>query len=121
MDEHGLKVMQSAEEAGLSPEEWVDQIAERFQETWKRLEISNDDFIRTTEARHRVAVEAMIERLREAGDLYTDTYAGYYCVGCEAFKAEDELIQIGRASCRERGWDAEGEVGATETETEDKK
>jgi len=92
MDEHGLKVMQSAEEAGLSPEEWVDQIAERFQETWKRLEISNDDFIRTTEARHRVAVEAMIERLREAGDLYTDTYAGYYCVGCEAFKAEDELI-----------------------------
>jgi methionyl-tRNA synthetase len=92
MDEHGLKVMQSAEAAGVSPQEWVDGIAEAFRSAWDRLEISHDDFTRTTEARHRRAVEAMIERMKAAGDLYTATYAGYYCVGCEAFKAEDELI-----------------------------
>jgi methionyl-tRNA synthetase len=92
MDEHGLKVMQSAEAGGVTPQEWVDGIAERFRSAWDRLQISRDDFIRTTEPRHRRAVEAMIERLQAAGDLYTATYAGYYCVGCEAFKAEDELI-----------------------------
>lgn len=92
MDEHGLKVMQSAEAAGTSPEEWVDGIAARFRDTWARLGISNDDFIRTTEPRHHRGVEAMIERLKAAGDLYTDTYAGYYCVGCESFKSEDELV-----------------------------
>ncbi len=92
MDEHGLKVMQSAEAAGISPSEWVDGIAERFRAAWDRLGISRDDFIRTTEPRHRRAVEAMIDRMKAAGDLYTATYAGYYCVGCEAFKAEDELI-----------------------------
>ena len=92
LDEHGLKVMQSAEAAGISPQEWVDGIAAWFIDTWDRLAISRDDFIRTTEPRHRAAVEAMIERMQAAGDLYTSTYAGYYCVGCEAFKAEDELI-----------------------------
>lgn len=92
LDEHGLKVMQSAEDAGVSPQEWVDSIADRFLDTWDRLDISRDDFIRTTESRHRHAVEAMIERMQAAGDLYTATYSGYYCVGCEAFKAEDELI-----------------------------
>jgi methionyl-tRNA synthetase len=92
MDEHGLKVMQSAEAAGVSPREWVDGIAERFRSAWDRLYISRDDFIRTTDERHSRAVDAMIERLQAAGDLYTDTYAGYYCVGCESFKSEDELI-----------------------------
>lgn len=92
MDEHGLKVMQSAEAAGVTPQEWVDGIAERFRTTWDRLSISRDDFMRTTEPRHHRAVDTMIERLKAAGDLYTATYAGYYCVGCEAFKSEDELI-----------------------------
>jgi methionyl-tRNA synthetase len=92
MDEHGLKVMQSAEAAGVTPSEWVDGIAQEFLAAWSRLEISHNDFIRTTEPRHRRAVEAMIERMQAAGDLYTATYAGYYCVGCEAFKSEDELI-----------------------------
>jgi methionyl-tRNA synthetase len=93
MDEHGLKVQQSAEEAGITPQEWVDKIAGEFQATWGRLGISNDDFIRTTEPRHHRAVAAIIERLQASGDLFRGAYAGYYCVGCEAFKREDELIE----------------------------
>lgn len=93
MDEHGLKVMQSADAAGVSPQQWVDGIAERFRGTWQRLGISNDDFIRTTDARHRPAVEEMIRRIEAAGDLYKSRYEGWYCVGCEAFKREDELRQ----------------------------
>jgi methionyl-tRNA synthetase len=93
MDEHGLKVLQSADAAGVSPQEWVDGLAARFQDAWQRLAISHDDFIRTTEARHRPAVEEMIRRLDAAGDLYTGRYEGNYCVGCEAFKREDELVR----------------------------
>ena len=93
MDEHGLKVLQSADAAGISPQEWVDALADRFRETWARLGISNDDFIRTTQARHRPAVEEMIRRLADAGDLYRDRYEGNYCVGCEAFKRDDELVR----------------------------
>jgi methionyl-tRNA synthetase len=93
MDEHGLKVMQSAEAAGVSPQAWVDDIAARFQATWQRLGISNDDFIRTTEQRHRPAVHEIIRRIEAAGDLYKGRYEGHYCVGCEAFKRDDELVQ----------------------------
>ena len=93
MDEHGLKVLQSAEAADVSPQEWVDGIAEQFRATWETLGISNDDFIRTTQPRHTRAVDAMIERMQASGDLYRGKYEGYYCVGCEAFKREDELIQ----------------------------
>lgn len=93
MDEHGLKVLQSADAAGISPQEWVDSIAEQFRSTWERLGISNDDFIRTTQERHRPAVEAMIKRISDAGDLYVGRYEGYYCVGCEAFKRDDELVK----------------------------
>ena len=93
MDEHGLKVLQSAEAAGISPQQWVDGIAGQFHAVWERLHISNDDFIRTTEPRHRVAVEEMIRRIEKAGDLYLGRYEGYYCVGCEAFKRDDELVK----------------------------
>lgn len=92
MDEHGLKVMQSAAAENITPQAWVDRIAEAFHGTWKRLHISNDDFVRTTEPRHRAAVETMIERMRASGDFYKAKYEGYYCVGCEAFKRQDELI-----------------------------
>jgi methionyl-tRNA synthetase len=93
MDEHGLKVLQSADAAGISPQQWVDDVAHRFRSTWQRLAISNDDFIRTTEARHRPAVEEMIRRIDAAGDLYKGRYEGNYCVGCEAFKRDDELVE----------------------------
>ncbi|MGK7313338.1 MAG: methionine--tRNA ligase [Candidatus Longimicrobiales bacterium M2_2A_002] len=91
MDEHGQKVLQSAEERGISPQAWVDELADEFRAAWDRLHIANDDFLRTTEDRHRKAAQEIVRRIQDAGDLYTDTYAGYYCVGCEAYKTEDEL------------------------------
>ena len=107
MDEHGLKVLQSAEAAGITPQEWVDGIAARFREAWRRLAISNDDFVRTTEPRHHRAVAEMIARMQAAGDLYVSTYAGFYCVGCEAYKGLDELTATGASAETER---AHGDV-----------
>ncbi|MGZ6965291.1 MAG: class I tRNA ligase family protein, partial [Acidimicrobiia bacterium] len=77
-DEHGLKVQRAAEERGLSPQEWADQTSERFRETWKLLDISNTDFIRTTEARHRVGVQQFLQRVYDNGDIELDTYEGLY-------------------------------------------
>jgi len=91
MDEHGLKVLQSATAHGITPQQWVDQIAASFEAAWRDLLISNDDFIRTTEPRHARGVVELIRRMTEAGDLYKASYSGYYCVGCEAFKKDDEL------------------------------
>lgn len=93
MDEHGLKVLQSAEAAEVSPQEWVDDVAAQFSATWARLHVSNDDFIRTTQQRHHDAVIEMIHRMTAADDLYQGVYEGYYCVGCEAYKRKDELIE----------------------------
>ncbi len=91
MDEHGQKVLQSAEAAGVTPQEWVDGVAREFTEAWKVLAISHDDFIRTTESRHHRGVQDIIRRIRETGDLYRGTYSGYYCVGCEGYKTREEL------------------------------
>jgi methionyl-tRNA synthetase len=91
MDEHGQKVAQEAAGQGQSPQELVDELAIRFEGVWERLQISHDDFIRTTEPRHKRAVQALVRRIRETGDLYQDRYEGYYCTGCEAFKREAEL------------------------------
>jgi methionyl-tRNA synthetase len=91
MDEHGLKVFQSAQAAGISPQEWVDGVATQFTAMWDRLDIARDDFIRTTQPRHRRAVVEMIARMKATGDLYQGTYTGYYCVGCEAYKRPEEL------------------------------
>ncbi|MGQ0560292.1 MAG: methionine--tRNA ligase [Gemmatimonadota bacterium] len=101
LDEHGLKVLQSANAEGITPREWVDRIAQAFRATWQQLHVGYDDFIRTTEPRHRTAVAEMIRRMHAAGDLYKSKYAGNYCVGCEAFKREDELIrdQAGNLRC----------------------
>jgi methionyl-tRNA synthetase len=100
MDEHGLKVLQSATAEGISPQEWVDRIAASFEDAWRRLLISNDDFIRTTQTRHHAAVHEMINRMLAAEDLYKARYTGHYCVGCEAFKKEDELEMVdGVARC----------------------
>jgi methionyl-tRNA synthetase len=94
MDEHGLKVLQSATAVGITPQEWVDQIAVSFQSAWRELLISHDDFIRTTEPRHQEAVVEIIRRMTGSGDLYKARYSGLYCVGCEAFKKEDELEPV---------------------------
>ena len=100
MDEHGLKVFQSAESAGVSPQAWVDDINTQFTKAWERLGIGYDDFVRTTQARHRPAVEEMIRRIAASDDLYVGRYEGWYCVGCEAFKRDDELIRDGDSTPR---------------------
>lgn len=91
MDEHGLKVLQSAEARGITPQQWVDELATTFSVMWDRLLISHDDFMRTTQPRHQRAAEELIGRLQATGDIYRDRYEGYYCVGCESFKRRDEL------------------------------
>jgi methionyl-tRNA synthetase len=91
MDEHGQKVLTSAQAQGITPQQWVDNVGAKFEEAWKRLGISNDDFIHTTEQRHHRAVCELIRRIQAAGDLYRGKYEGYYCVGCEAYKTDDEL------------------------------
>jgi methionyl-tRNA synthetase len=91
-DEHGGGVVPAAEEHGMSPREWVDHIVPRWQELWERLEISNDDFIRTSEERHKDGVRPFMEALMASGDVSLGTYEGWYCDRCEEFKSDDELI-----------------------------
>jgi methionyl-tRNA synthetase len=91
-DEHSQNVYRRARELGEEPLAYCDRMAGEFREVWARLEISFDDFIRTTEPRHRQGVTTMIERMAEAGDLYEGYYEGPYCVSCEAFKPEKDLI-----------------------------
>lgn len=91
-DEHGDTNARAAQAKGQSPQQYVDEIVPRWKELWKRLEISNDDYIRTTEDRHKRQVGPFVKKLEEAGDIYLGTYEGWYCVGCEAFKSDDELV-----------------------------
>ena len=91
-DEHSQNVYQRATELGLDPLAFCDQMETAFRDVWARLDISFDDFIRTTEERHRVAVTALVSRIGEAGDIYEGFYEGWYCVSCEAFKQEKDLV-----------------------------
>jgi methionyl-tRNA synthetase len=93
MDEHGQKVAQAAAERGMTPEDLTTAIAERFEATWARLGISHDQFIRTTSEPHRTGVRELIGRIfeRNPDDFYEKAYAGWYCVGCEAFKQDAEI------------------------------
>ncbi len=91
-DEHGLKIARSAEAGGLEPKDWTDGIVPRWIELWDALDISNDDFIRTTEARHEQAVQTFMQALHDRGEVYLGTYEGLYCVGCEAFKVPEDLV-----------------------------
>jgi methionyl-tRNA synthetase len=92
-DEHGDKIAQSATKGGLSPQALADRNSALFRETWRRLGISNDDFIRTTEPRHEKVVQAILQRLWEAGEIYLGTYGGHYCFGCERFYTEKEIVE----------------------------
>lgn len=98
-DEHGRKIEKQAEEMGLKPKELVDRVVERYKELWKLLNISNDDFIRTTEERHRRAVIEIWNRIKRAGDLYIGDYEDWYCVPCESFWNEKELVDGKCPSC----------------------
>jgi methionyl-tRNA synthetase len=90
-DEHGLKIQQAADAAGKTPQQFCDEIAPQFAEAWRRLNISNDDFIRTTEQRHKIGVAELLQRCYDAGDIELDVYAGKYCVACEEYYTDDEL------------------------------
>jgi len=91
-DENALKVLRAAEQKGLDPHAYVDQMADRFHEEWCNLNIAYDDFIRTTEERHRRAVQAFFETLYGNGDLYLGNYEGWYCVSDETYFREQELV-----------------------------
>lgn len=91
LDEHGQKIAQAAEEHGVSPQEWVDSIAPKFAEVWEMLGISNDDFIRTTEERHKRGVQAFWQKLHDDGWLYQGHYEGWYCVPDETYWTDEQL------------------------------
>jgi methionyl-tRNA synthetase len=94
MDEHGQKVAQTAAARGLTPQQQVDEIDVAFEAMWKRLSISYDQFIRTTSENHKAGVRALIKRIfdNNPDDFYEQSYSGWYCVGCESFKQDSEII-----------------------------
>jgi methionyl-tRNA synthetase len=91
-DEHSQNVYKRAMEEGLDPLAYCDRMEHEFRRTWERLDISFDDFIRTTQPRHAAGVTDMIRRIRDAGDIYEGVYEGWYCVSCEEFKQEKDLV-----------------------------
>ena len=91
-DEHSQNVFRRAKESGLDPLAYCDRMEAEFRAVWGRLHISFDDFIRTTEPRHKAAVQQMVQRAFESGDVYAGEYEGWYCVSCEEFKPEKGLI-----------------------------
>ncbi|QGY40578.1 methionine--tRNA ligase [Pseudodesulfovibrio cashew] len=91
-DEHGDKIVQAAEANGQSPQEYVDTISSLFRNMWPEMNISNNDFIRTTEPRHVEVVQSILQKVYDAGDIYFGEYGGHYCFGCERFYTEKELV-----------------------------
>ncbi|HSE65666.1 MAG TPA: class I tRNA ligase family protein, partial [Gemmatimonadales bacterium] len=94
MDEHGQKVAQTAADLGTTPQELVDRVATSFQRTWAELSISYDQFIRTTAPEHKAGVRELIEKIfvRNPDDFYEKSYSGLYCVGCESFKTDADIV-----------------------------
>ena len=90
-DDHGLKIQRYAQKAGKNPQEFVDEMSKCFKDLWKLLNISNDDFIRTTEKRHIKVVQEIIKKIYEKGDLYKGKYKGLYCVDCESYYLPKDL------------------------------
>ncbi|MDP7022688.1 MAG: methionine--tRNA ligase [Kiritimatiellia bacterium] len=92
-DEHGQKVQRAAEAAGMSPQQQADETVVRFQELWQKLEITNDDFIRTTEPRHQEVVRKILQDLYDRDEIYRAEFEGWYCVTCERFYTEKDLVE----------------------------
>ncbi|PKN18152.1 MAG: methionine--tRNA ligase [Deltaproteobacteria bacterium HGW-Deltaproteobacteria-6] len=91
-DEHGDKIAEAAQKAGVSPKQYADGISAQFRNLWPELAITNDYFIRTTDANHMATVRAILQKVYDAGDIYFGAYEGFYCVGCERFYMEKELV-----------------------------
>lgn len=94
-DEHGQKIQQAAEKEGVTPIKYVDKIVAGFQALWKRLHISNDDFLRTSEPRHHRVVQEFFRRAKAKGDVYKGEYTGLYCTPCESYWTELQLDEDG--------------------------
>jgi len=111
-DEHGQKIERAAAERKIAPKALADEVVERYHQHWREFEISHDDFVRTTEARHRLGVEELIRRIDASGDFYTSHHEGWYCSGCEAFYTEKELLPDKRCPTHERPteWRSEDNV-----------
>jgi len=101
-DEHGQKIERAARKEGVRPIELADRVVARYHELWKKLGISHDDFIRTTQPRHARAVSEILRRMIAAGDVYEAKHEGWYCTGCETFYTEKELRQPGNL-CPDHG------------------
>jgi methionyl-tRNA synthetase len=99
-DEHGQKIERAAAQLAIDPIALADRVVSRYRELWRRLSISHDDFIRTTEPRHLAGVHALLARMTEAGDVYLGSYDGMYCAGCEAFYPESQIVD---GKCPEQG------------------
>lgn len=99
-DEHGAKIALKAKEAGKEPQVFADEISEEFKKLWEKLDISYTKFIRTTDPFHKAAVEKVLQMLYDKGAIYKGFYEGLYCVGCEQFKTEDDLVD---GKCPEHG------------------
>jgi len=91
-DEHGLKVKRAADANGITPQQQADRTSARFREAWEQLDVRPDDFIRTTEKRHHRAVQAFLAKVHENGHIYKSTYEGLYCVACEAYYTDEQLV-----------------------------
>ena len=91
-DEHGQKIQTVAEKNGMNPQEYVDKMAEEAKKLWAKMDIQYDDFIRTTESRHEVQVQKIFDKLMEQGDIYKGEYEGWYCVPCESYFTETQLV-----------------------------
>jgi methionyl-tRNA synthetase len=91
-DEHSQNVFRRAREQGMDPLEYCDVMEREFRSVWDHLDVSYDDFIRTTQPRHKQAVQELVRRIAAAGDVYEGFYEGWYCVGCEAFKQDKDLV-----------------------------
>ena len=91
-DEHGMKIAKKAEESGMTPQAFVDKTVDNFKEIWKILGISYDKFIRTTDEEHIACVNKIMQKLWDNGDIYIDKYEGLYCVPCETYFSESQLV-----------------------------
>jgi methionyl-tRNA synthetase len=92
-DEHGDKIAEAAQKAGITPKEYADKISAQFRNLWPELSVTNDYFIRTTDPDHIETVRGILQKVYDAGDIYFGQYEGYYCVGCERFYMEKELVE----------------------------
>ena len=94
-DEHGIKIQKTSAQNGVSPKEFCDMNAKKFQDAWKALGVDYDQFIRTTDEQHKKIVQKIFKKLVEKGDIYKHSYTGLYCAGCEAFLSEKDLTEDG--------------------------